>query len=88
MILPSFRRARKMSENLTRADADLMALRFLRDNGPHTLGPIEDEGGFAAAMILLDLAKSGLVAKRDFGRGYLQFSLTPAGLSASDTEGA
>jgi hypothetical protein len=68
-----------MSEGPTRADANLMALRFLRDNGPHTLGPIEDEGSLAAAMILLDLTKAGLTAKQDFGKGYLQFSLTSAG---------
>lgn len=68
-----------MGEQLTRADADLMALRFLRDNGPHTLGPLEDEGAVAAAIVFLDLTKRGLVSKRDFGKGYLQFSLTPNG---------
>lgn len=73
---------------ITRDAANLMALRFLRDNGPHTLGPIEDEGALAAAFVFLDLTKAGLVTKHDFGRGYLQFSLTPDGVALADAEAA
>lgn len=64
-----------------RQNADLMALRFLRDEGPHTLpNPIETEEAVCAAMIFLDLEKKGLVSRANFGNGFVQFAITPVGL--------
>lgn len=59
-----------------------MALAFLRNNGPHTMGPLEDEGAVAAALIFFDLEKAGLVHRANFGNGNLQFSITEAGRQA------
>lgn len=67
-----------MSE-ITRQDADAMALRFLRDNGPHTIGRIEDDGALAAFMCFLGLEKLGHVSRTDFGNGQVQFAITDAG---------
>jgi len=72
--------------SITRNQADLMALEFLRDSGPHTMGPIEDEGAIGAMLIFLDLTKRGLVSKTDFGGGNLQFTITPAGATFSTTQ--
>lgn len=64
----------------TRADADVQALVFLRDHGPHTLpSPIETEEALCAALIFLDLERRGLASRIDFGNGHIQFSLTAAG---------
>jgi hypothetical protein len=70
-----------------RDDADRMALQFLADNGPHTMGQINDDGAFAAAMIFFGLEKSGLVTRTNFGNGHLQFSITEAGRAALTKEG-
>lgn len=64
---------------VTRVDADRMALEFLRDQGPHTMGRIDDEGALAAMMVFLGLEKLGHVRRTDFGGGHLQFAITPAG---------
>jgi len=66
--------------SITRAEADLMAVRFLRDEGPHTLpNPLETEEAICAALIFVDLVKRGLASKINFGGGFVQFSLTEAG---------
>ena len=74
-----------MSEEtpISRADADIMALRYLRDNGPHTMGPIDDESAFAAALVFLDLKKAGLATSACMTPGYVQWSITDAGRKAA-----
>ena len=65
---------------LSRADADLLALRFLRDHGPHTLpNPCDTEEAICAALVFLDLERRQLVSRNDFGGGFVQFALTKAG---------
>jgi hypothetical protein len=59
--------------------AEFQALEFLRDHGPHTMGRIDDEGAFAAALTFLDLEKTGRVRRVNFGNGHIQFSITEAG---------
>ncbi len=60
------------------------ALTFLRDYGPHTMGPIEDEGAFAAAYVFMEFEKLNLVSRTDFGGGHVQFALTDAGLRETE----
>jgi len=72
---------------ISRHDADAMALRFLRDNGPHTIGRIEDDGALAAFMCFLDLEKRGRVSRTDFGNGQVQFAITDAGRAALEQGG-
>lgn len=69
-------------EPQSRADADRLALAFLDLNGPHTMGRIDDEGAFAAALVFLDLERAGLVSRTNFGNGHLQFAITDAGRKA------
>lgn len=69
-----------MDEELTWRDCDLMALRFLRDNGPDTIGIIDTEEKFAAACIYMGLIKRGLVSSTNFGGGNVQHAITDAGL--------
>lgn len=65
----------------SRLEADLMALRFLRDNGPHTLpNPLETENEICAALVFFGLEKQGLVSRADFGNGFVQVAITPSGL--------
>jgi hypothetical protein len=61
-------------------------LEYLRDCGPHTMGTIEDEGAFAAALVFMGLARRGYVTKTDFGEGRLQYAITPSGRSLLSTE--
>lgn len=68
---------------ITRREADLMALRFLRDNGPHTIGPIEDEGAMCAVLVFADLKKLGYTASTKLAHGYVQWRITEAGLEAA-----
>lgn len=65
---------------ITRQNSELTALAFLRDHGPHTMGPIGDDGAFAAAIVFSDLAQSGHVDRTSFGNGHVQYSITAAGL--------
>jgi hypothetical protein len=67
---------------ITRPEADAMALRFLRDNGPHTMGPIESEEAMAAALIFIDLKREGLATSAKMAHGYVQWSITDAGRRA------
>lgn len=69
-----------MDQQHTRAEIDLMALRFLRDRGADTIGIIDTEEKFAAAMLYLDLVKQGFVSSTNFGGGNVQHSITDAGL--------
>lgn len=71
-----------MDTTLTREEADLMALAFLRDHGPHTMEPIEDESGLGAALIFLELERKNLVTRTDYGGGRLQFAITDVGRAA------
>ena len=66
--------------------ADLSALLFLRDNGPHTMGAINDEGAVAAALVFIGLEHKGLVSRSDFGGGHVQYAITPAGRAALEAE--
>jgi len=67
----------------TREDAELMALRFLRDGGPHTLpNPLDTEEAFCAALIFIDLEKRKLASRTNFGGGNVQFAITDAGRRA------
>jgi hypothetical protein len=61
--------------------ADRPALEFLRDYGPHTMGTLEDEEAFAAALVFMGLERRGYVTRTDFGEGRLQYAITPAGRS-------
>jgi hypothetical protein len=54
-------------------------LEFLRDNGPHTMGSIDDEGALAAALVFMGLEKQGFVSRANFGGGRVQYAITPAG---------
>lgn len=68
----------------TRTEADLMALRFLRDGGPHTLpNPLDTEEAICAALIFRDLEKRGLARRTNFGHGNVQFAITDAGREAA-----
>jgi len=63
-----------------KTEAHDMALSFLRDNGPHTMGPIETNEELAAAIVFVDLLGAGYVSKANFGDGFLQFAITDQGL--------
>lgn len=64
----------------TRAEADQMALRFLDQEGPHTMpNPLDTEEAICACLIFLDLEKKGLVSRTDFGGGNVQYAITTNG---------
>lgn len=63
-----------------REAVDLMALKFLRDNGPDEIGFIETEEQFAAALLYLDLKKQGLVESRNPKKGVVYWNISNAGL--------
>lgn len=72
-----------MTQAITRADAEVMALRFLKDQGPHTLpNPIDTEEAMGACLVFLGLEKKGLVQRTNFGGGFVQFALNDAGEKA------
>ena len=66
---------------VTREKADQIGLRFLRDGGPHTLGPIESEEALAAGLLLIGLVKAGYATSTKLTPGYVQFAITDAGLA-------
>lgn len=64
----------------TRAEAEQMGLRFLDQNGPHTMpNPLDSEEAICACLIFLDLEKKGLVTRTDFGGGNVQYAITDHG---------
>lgn len=65
---------------MTREEVDIMALRYLRDNGPDTPGVIDSDEKLAAWMVYVGLVGRGLVSSSNFGGGMVQFSITAAGL--------
>lgn len=66
--------------NITRKEADIMALTFLRDVGPDTIGVIDSEEKIAAALIYAGLVQRGLASSTNFGGGNLQTAITAAGV--------
>ncbi len=66
---------------ITAAEAEACALRRLWALGPRTIGPVRNGVDFAAASVFLALVKKGFAKSTSFGRGYVQFSLTPAGIA-------
>lgn len=62
-----------------RRECELLALRFLRDNGPHTLEPINSEEELAAGMVFISLLNERLVTSTKLAPGYVQFAITDAG---------
>jgi hypothetical protein len=45
------------------------------------MGPIRTPMEFAVAAKFVELVREGLVQSTNFGSGYVQFVLTPAGVS-------
>jgi len=75
-------------QQFTRPEVDMMALCFLRDNGPDTIGILDTDEKFAAALVYLDLVKRGLVSSTNFGGGNVQHAITGAGLRELEGAGA
>lgn len=69
---------------MTREECDLMALEYLRDGGPHTIGVIDTEEKMGAALVFADLRNRGLVATANFGSGMVQHTITKAGLEFTE----
>ena len=60
---------------------EIMALGYLRHNGPHTIGVIDSEYKMAAAMVFIDLKSKGLVLS-GLGENGPTYHLTDAGRAA------
>ena len=73
-----------LENDVNREEVDLMALCYLRDNGPDTPGVIETEEILAAWLVYADLLKRKLVKSTDFGGGQVQFVITDAGREFCD----
>lgn len=63
----------------SRAEVDLMALRFLAATGGDTMGVIESEEELAAALLYVDLKKRGLASSVSPERGTVVWTITEQG---------
>lgn len=64
-----------------RSAVDLMALEFLRDGGPHVMGPIETEEELCAGLVFADLCREGFAASTKLEAGHVEWRITSAGMT-------